>query len=330
MSRRHNWAVLVLAAVFAVGVFTGRKSVELRREAAVGMIIKDTAKSLKEEEYHLLSVLILRDGGKVAEYHADPQFEHARRGINSVSKGFTSIAIGFAVQEGLIAVTDRVADILPVAAGAELDEKLAALTVRDLLMMRSGYSREQYIEARSGDWQLTPPQYTPGERFLYSSIDCDLLSAIITEKTGMSMKEYLVANLFAPMEIGCDWQLANTITPGGGGARMTLEELGKIGEFYRARGVWRGKRLLNESWFEQATSNQSAEELTRADEWGYGYGYLFWLNSFGGFRSDGAGGQYLVIVPKHKLTIAAFSETNDLALFLKAIAQMVNELDQLN
>ena len=42
---------------------------------------------------------------------------------------------------------------------------------------------------------------TPGENFQYNSLNTYVLSAIVTERTGQSLTEYLEPRLFAPLGI---------------------------------------------------------------------------------------------------------------------------------
>ena len=58
----------------------------------------------------------------------------------SVSKSVTSIGVGLAVQEGLLRLDDPVLRFYPEYDPAELAPNLRRMTVRDLLMMRSGCS----------------------------------------------------------------------------------------------------------------------------------------------------------------------------------------------
>ena len=94
-----------------------------------------------------------------------------------------------------------------------------------------------------------------------------------------------------------------------------------------AAGIFAG-RYSAEPRRESATGKviiNAAESLKGAGERGYGYGYLFRLNSFGCYRNDGVGGRYPIIVPEHGLTIAALGETEDLAPFLKVTERMEKE-----
>ena len=104
---------------------------------------------------------------------------------------------------------------------------------------------------------------------------------------------------------------------------MTLPDLAKLGEFYRQNGKWNGVQLLEEDWLREATSSQTPEELDYADNWSSGFGYLFWRNKFGGFRSDGAGGQLLIIMPEDELSIALFSDGNSFSPALEIIESFI-------
>ena len=100
------------------------------------------------------------------------------------------------------------------------------------------------------------------------------------------------------------------------------------------KGVWNGKGLLDENWFEEGMSAQimqnggqdlSEEEIAilKQDEWNHGYGYQMWISSDGAPRLDGAGGQICVIYPEKNLVIAVHCHTNDTMGLLKSIRTRV-------
>ncbi|MBO4761623.1 MAG: beta-lactamase family protein, partial [Bacteroidales bacterium] len=106
--------------------------------------IADFFRALDEGGYEVHGLMILRHDKVVAEHWwapYGPQYPHA---MYSATKTFTGAAVGFAVQEGLLKVSDKVAsffpDLMPEKAAPELDR----LTVEHLLTMSAGHARTQY------------------------------------------------------------------------------------------------------------------------------------------------------------------------------------------
>jgi hypothetical protein len=72
--------------------------------------------------------------------------------------------------------------------------------------------------------------------------------------------------------------------------------------------VWNGKQVISKDWVTEA----SAKHINNGkndSSWGYGYGYQFWLNPPGGYRADGAFGQYSMILPKLDAVVAITSQS---------------------
>ena len=89
----------------------------------------------RAEELRVLGMKISIERDTVYENYWD---EDCRRNIYSASKSFTSCAVGFAVQEGLISLDEKLVDAFREELPKKLDENLELATVRDLLTMQLG------------------------------------------------------------------------------------------------------------------------------------------------------------------------------------------------
>ena len=69
------------------------------------MDISDFVK--KAKEYNVLGIKISKDNELAAEWYSEPE---CRRNIYSATKSFTSCAVGFAVQEGLIDLNEKLTE----------------------------------------------------------------------------------------------------------------------------------------------------------------------------------------------------------------------------
>ena len=75
----------------------------------------------------VLGVKITQNDRLTAEWYSEPDI---RRNIYSATKSFTSCAVGFAVQEGLLSLDEKLVDAFPEDLPDTVSENLAKSTVR--------------------------------------------------------------------------------------------------------------------------------------------------------------------------------------------------------
>ena len=278
------------------------------------------------QEFH--SIMILRHGHVIAEGWWTPYSSTRRQQLYSLSKSFTGTAIGLAVDEKRLTVEDSVLSFFPEAAPAAISGNLAALKVKHLLSMSVGHAKDsiQIIEKPPpGDtWEKTflslPVTDLPGTKFLYNSGASYMLSSIVNKVTGHSAHEYLGPRLYDPLGIvGATWTVNEEgVNIGASHLRIRTEDIAKLGQLYLQKGIWNKKRILSEAWV--ATASQKHMENGASDSaWGYGYGYQFWMNPTGGFRADGAYGQYSMVFPELDAVVAITSESADKAATMRTV-----------
>jgi CubicO group peptidase (beta-lactamase class C family) len=266
-------------------------------------------------EFH--SFMLLRHGQVIAEGWWSPYHAQGVQLLYSVSKSFTSTAIGFAIDEGLLSEDEFVTSLFPDDVPKTTSEHLAAMKVRHLLSMATGHVVDtlEHI-AQHDNWVKgflsVAPKQAPGSIFCYNNGATFMLSAIIQKLTGMKLLEYLRPRLFEPLGITkMRWdENPQGLNLGFSGLHTTTEAIAKFGQLYLRKGVWQGKRLLSEWWIEIATRehipNASTVEMKTTD-WGQGYGYQFWRCQYDCYRADGAFGQYCVVMPKQDAVLAITS-----------------------
>ncbi len=285
---------------------------------------------LYREGIEMHSFKILRHGKVCAEGSWAPYAPETQHILFSFSKSFTSTAIGFAVQEGIISLDERLIDIFPDKAPEEPGENLKKCQVRHLLMMGCGHETEiEWASGRSSEWVklfLHPPfVYEPGTHFLYNTAGTNMLCAILKRKTGLDMTEFLKPRLFEPLgmgEIHCV-KMPDGVEMGGAGMSVTIEEMARFVQFIANKGSWEGKQLLNPEWFDLATSKQieNAGAGWGGDpDWQAGYCFQFWRCAPDGvFRGDGAYGQYGVVMTKQDAVLVIHSSSMKLQAVLTAV-----------
>lgn len=260
----------------------------------------DSLMLLPKTEIH--SVVVLRHGKVIAETYPVPFAPEYRHTMYSCSKTFVGTAVGLAIEENRLRLTDRVATFFPELLPDTISANLADMTVRDLLTMTSGITPDWNMRNNSSDWIrtfLAKPVKVPGKQFEYDSINTYLLSAIVQKVTGMTVLDYLKLKIFHPMNITeVAWEISpEGINTGGWGIYIQSESLAKFGQLLLNRGKWEGKQLVPASWVEQMMSKQM-------ETGGDGYGYQMWLCEYpGAVRIDGALGQYVLIIPDKDMVV---------------------------
>lgn len=272
----------------------------------------------------LHSMMLLRHGQVAAEAWWAPYEPSQPHMLYSLSKSFTSTAIGMAVGGGLLTVEDRVVSFFPDKLPATVGENLAAMRVKDLLTMTAGHETEP--DRLGEDWVESflsaPVVHRPGTTFMYSSMATHMLSAILQGLTGQRLLDYLTPRLFEPLGIvGATWdQSPAGIDAGGFGLKVRTEDIAKFGQLYLQKGLWNGQRLISEAWIDEATRGQvSNGDPEEANDWAQGYGYQFWRCRNGAYRGDGAFGQFCVVMPEQDAVLAITSGVADMGAVLDAV-----------
>ena len=235
--------------------------------------------------------------------------EDCRRNIYSASKSFTSCAVGFAVQEGLIDLDERLMDAFKEDIPNNPDENLKKATVKDLLTMTLGQEKgflmgKQRPRMEEQNWVKAslaiPFVYEPGTHFVYNNVGPYLAGILVQRRAGCDLLSYLTPRLLKPLGIRKTiWEVdpeGNTF--GAGGLFLTLSELHKFGLFYLNKGKWNGKQLLNAAWIEESTKPSDTEQ----------YGYLFWRGKYNSYRADGKYSQLSIVLPDANAVVSLVAE----------------------
>lgn len=221
----------------------------------------------------------------------------------SVSKSFTSTAIGFAVEEGLLSLDAKVIDFFPEYHPAKPDEKLEKMTVRHLLTMTSGKNPSLLLDKTKDRWVKdffdSPWISEPGKMFLYVSENIYMLCAILVRVTGISVTEFLTPRLYEPLGIPVPyWETDHHgVEVGGWGLMLPAEDFAKFTLCYAQNGVYEGRQVIPAWWVQEATSVHSDNSANRDLDASAGYGYCFW--QCGGaentYRADGMFSQFGIV-----------------------------------
>ena len=265
----------------------------------------------------VLGVKVTQNDELTAQWHSE---EECRRNVYSAAKSFTSCAVGFAVQEGLLSLDEKLIDVFSRELPDIISENLAQASVRDLLTMCLGQEKGSLMGVQrplyeEDDWvklSLSIPfVYAPGNHFVYNNVGPYLAGILVQRRAGCDLVSYLTPRLFSHLNIKRPmWEtdpLGNTF--GAGGLFLTLSELHKFGLFYLNKGCWNGKQLLSPEWIEESTKPQSDPR----------YGYLFWRGEYNSFRADGKYCQLSIVLPDQAAVISLVAECRKSNELMRAV-----------
>ncbi len=270
---------------------------------------------IQQKKLAIHSVLVIRHGYLVTELYFPPYPQEIKHPMRSVTKTITSALIGIAIQEGYIkSATQNVLDFFPEIARDVKDQNLKDLTIEHLLTMSAGYHTNTLPNPGDQETSFDPARHMltyssiiqkPGTSFYYDNSGPHLLSAIIQKTTGMKTAAYAQKKLFGPLGItdvtwGADPQGINT---GYTGLALSSRDMAKIGYLYLHRGRWNNTQVVPAQWVAASTTkHMETKGLMNAAE-DDGYGYLWWIDSFGGYSAHGFGGQYIFVLPKLDMVV---------------------------
>ena len=294
--------------------------------------VLDFIRAIEQHTHPLDAVqgfMLLRHGNVAAEGWWKPYGPQSAHSLYSLSKSFTSTAIGLAVDEGRLTVDDPVLKFFPDDAPSKPGRNLKAMRVRHLLSMNTGHKEDttrSVFRGEDDNWPRAflslPVQYQPGKWFVYNTAATYMLSAIITKLTGESLLDYLRPRLFDPLGIeNPRWETdPRGVNIGGSGLHIKTEEIARFGQMYLQKGMWQGKRIVPEEWIAEATKATSDNSNTQTNpDWTVGYGYQFWRCQHNAYRGDGAFGQFCIVIPEQDAVLTMISGVQDMQAVLDKV-----------
>jgi CubicO group peptidase (beta-lactamase class C family) len=313
-------SAIAISAAIAGGLPRSSPEAQGVSSAAVLEFVEAADKTL--DSMH--SFMLVRHGHVVAEGWWSPYAAESPHSQFSLSKSFTSTAVGLAIAEGKLSLDDDILKFFPDDAPAEPSKNLKSMRVSDLLRMSTGHLTEP---KRTADepWTKTflaqPVPFKPGTHFLYNTSATYMLSAIVQKATGATVLDYLRPRLFEPLGIEHPtWEASpQGITTGGYGLSIRTEDIAKFGQLYLQKGEWHGRQLVPAAWVDAATSRQTSNGSNPKSDWDQGYGYQFWRARHGAFRGDGAFGQFCIVLPEQDAVVAITSGVKDMQAVLNLV-----------
>ena len=270
------------------------------------------------------SLLVVRHGYLVAEEYFTPQLYDVNDThiLFSVTKSFVSCLIGIAIDMGFIHNTSQLLlDFFPNRTIANLDAWKEAITLEDVLMMRSGFQwdEDNYVEYNdffamrdSDDWAQyvldRPMAHEPGSTFYYNSGNSHLLATIINVTTGRTPLDFADQYLFSRIGIGERFWTTDPlgINVGGSNLALTPQSMAKLGLLYLNNGTWNDQQIVSSEWVHSSNHGPTTPYSQIS------YGYQWWIDDDNGWYSArGYNGQFIYVIEEHDIVVVFTSDTGE-------------------
>ena len=324
---------LVLAVLISLAACSPKNGNLPRGKASAqtDKAMSEYLKAVKDCAEDLHSIMVVQHGKVLAEHFFVLDTAHV---LHSVSKTFTSTAVGFAISEGLLHLDDKIVDLFPESVPENASDTLSRITIRHLLTMNSGHGKDPTGSVRSndGDWvrgfMEWPIEYEPGTCYCYNSLGTYVLSAAVQKVTGQKVVDYLESRLWQPLGIEKPKWLESPagINTGGWGLYLHTEDLAKMGLCILNGGKFAGKQVIPADWVKEMSAKQvpccpaGTNEVQMRErnvdpatsDWLQGYGYQMWRCRHNAFRADGAYGQYIIVIPEKDAVVVTTAQIGDM------------------
>lgn len=314
MKRIFNAFLMLLIFSGFLADLTGQNTGRLQRgipeqEGVSSAGIIDFLNAIDTGRQEIHSFMFLRHGKVIAEGWWSPYGPEYKHLLYSASKTFTATAIGLAVSENRLKLSDKVVSFFPYSMPDTIGNNMKELTVGNLLTMSVGQDPAGMGAGPEEDWTMAflknEPVHKPGTLFKYNNMATFMLSAIIQQVTGETLLDYLKPRIFDPLNIhGIDWDKnPQGINLGMIGLRLRTEDLAKFGQLLMQNGKWNSRQLIPETWVKEATSfkiesNDPSNKTPKdKNDWAQGYCYQMWRGRNNSVRLDGMAGQFVILFP---------------------------------
>lgn len=322
--------IAAIISFFLLSTFMFCQNIDL---AKLNSSIKEAEKIINTDSRiffkNIRSLIISKDGKTIHEGYYNGHHKDSIRIIQSQTKSIVALLMGIAIDNGFIKDENELAAKYFPEYFDRNDTLKSSIRIKDLLTMSSGMLWEEWIPFNdpkndninmfnSGDWlnyALTRPMAAkPFTEFKYNSGSPMIIAAIIQKATGMTLEAFTEKYLFKPLGIKTySWQKDSKNFPhAGGGLLLKPADMITIGELVLFKGKWGNTAIISSEWIEKISKPYFFTTLRN-----YYYGYYWWIHegkintgkSTRIISAQGAGGQYMYIIPEYNLVVG-FTEDN--------------------
>ena len=271
---------------------------------------------LEQKQIPMHSFLLMHRNKLICECYYSPVDADTLHRMFSITKSFTSIAIGLLADEGKLSLDDKIVDYFPEKVPTNVHPYIADMTIRNMLMMRTCHEKTTYKLDMEKDWVesffTTMPSHPAGTVFHYDTSAAHTLCALAEKLSGMDMLAYIKKKL-APVGFSNESYLLKDpfgVSIGGSGLVATSMDMLKFGIFLYREGSIDGEQLLSASYIQEATSCLTATAVTAPlPSEACGYGMQFWRTQKNGYVCYGMGGQLIIVLPDYELICVTTADT---------------------
>lgn len=285
-------------------------------------VLKEMEAAIQADSFpNTTSVLLVHKDAIVYENYFGRGDKNLLNDTRSTMKSLTALAVGIAVDEGHLALDQRVFDLFEDMEPIQHDTPLKRqITIEDFLTMSSaldcndndmdspGNEENMYPLNHWLRWAVdipTKPDYQRNEAgrgpFSYCTAGSFMLGQALERATGRTVDDYIAEKIFEPLHIE-EWQWSRSPTGEymtGGGLRLRATDIAKLGTTVINKGMWGDQQVFPAAWIEELAS---AKVNANPDQ---DYGYQFWRRgwqtSCGAVDASymaGNGGNAVVILPE--------------------------------
>ena len=334
--------IFIAASLLITGCKSGEGTVDLPRgeesaewTAAAESFRQDALSVVAPDVAVPFSIMAVDHGKVVFEQWYEDFTPESVYDVYSVSKTLLALAVGCAVDDGLISVDDKVIDYFPDKLPEHVSDTLSSMEIRHLITMTCGMEEtaklmDVFRGKEDFDWieEFFNSKQTamPGTKYYYNFFTPYIVAAILQKVTGEKLVDYIRPRLLYPMHItDLEWKESPAgICVGGWGLFVCTEDMAKLGQLLLQRGEWNGRQLVSAKWVETMTSklvdsaplsaytvNKDPAMLADPEnDHAQGYGYYIWQGKQGTYRAEGLDGRHIIINPEKEVVFAITSHTN--------------------
>ena len=273
-------------------------------------------------------VVVIKNNRIVLEEYFNTFWRNSIHDIRSAGKSVTALLLGIALKDGLVQNLDQdVHSFFPGKKYPSLNEHYRQIKLQHLLDMSSGLDADTDRPQTTGhavnwiardhwkDYLLNVPLTSkPGKKWVYADINPLLISAVIEETSGMSLKDYAREKLFGPLGIKQFYWYTNAANQTGAAGNLYLSTLdfAKLGVLVVNEGKWKDRQIIDPDYIKNLS--EGTYDLPDDNPYADAYGMLWYKSrrTFGGKNTDylfasGNGGNHLIVIPKEEMVIALTS-----------------------
>lgn len=269
--------------------------------------ILDFIERLEKSEVPMHALLLMHKGNLITEGYYAPYKKDTLHRMFSIAKSLNALCIGLLEEEGKLQLTDKIVDYFPDKLPEEVHPFLAAMTIEDMLRMRSCHAMTTFkmcdMEWVESFFKMTPT-HKPGTVFHYDTSASHVLCMLVERLAGKPMLDYFREKVADEIGWSKDVYLIENEygdPQGGSGLMCTPKDLLLLAKLLIQKGNWNGKQLLPADYLEKATSNLTPNIVTggvKSER--MGYGYQIWCGEHGTFVLYGMGGQLAICFPQYE------------------------------